>query len=580
MKKTLLFTIALFISVIGYSQTFTWNNITYTVTSVPNNTVGVSGYNMNGGSVVTIPASVTNNSVTYSVTSITDFALGNKPITSVTIPDTFTLIGKSAFNNCDLTSVNIPSSVITIKESAFGNNDLNSIVLSDGLTTIGNYAFSSNKLTNINIPASVTSIGNGAFAANPNLANVYSNSATPAAVVNDTSNNDSFGSNKSSVNLFIPAGTMDVYITNPSASADWTGFNTVYQFFVNNYITYQLTATNTVKTIDYNMDGGASVTVPNTVINASVTYAVTAIDNNSFYNNNLTTATIADGVTTIGKNAFKNNNITNIVIPNSVTDIDENAFENNQLASVTLSTTLTEIKPYVFKNNMLISLTIPSNVGIIQKEAFLNNQLTSLTIPSNTYVIYQRAFKNNQLTSLTLENGITTIYHEGFRNNQLTSITIPGSVSNIGNATFVDNPLTSITSVKTTAPNINTHATWDSFSGDRSGINLIIPSGSMASYVTGANANWTGFNSVTEDAALSISDVILHNKVKIFSTLNKLKVEYSNDIKLQNYTIYNMSGVEVLSGKKKEISTDFLSGGIYIIKLDFDKGSLTKKFLK
>ena len=145
--------------------------------------------------------------------------------------------------------------------------------------------------------------------------------------------------------------------------------------------------------------------------------------------------------------------------------------------------------------------------------------------------------------------------------------------------TFVDNPLTSITSVKTTAPNINTHATWDSFSGDRSGINLIIPSGSMASYVTGANANWTGFNSVTEDGALSTSNFEIQNNVKLISFDNKIEVKTADNINFQKYTIYSISGSKAKTGTENRFSTNTLPAGIYILKLNFDKGTFTKKIV-
>lgn len=57
MRKQLLIIMTLFIAVIGHSQTFTENFITYSVTS--GNTVTVTNYNIAGGTNVVIPASVT-----------------------------------------------------------------------------------------------------------------------------------------------------------------------------------------------------------------------------------------------------------------------------------------------------------------------------------------------------------------------------------------------------------------------------------------------------------------------------------------------------------------------------------------
>ena len=111
-------------------------------------------------------------------------------ITSVLIPDSFTIIGAYAFSGCAaLESVNIPSSLTKIGNMAFsgcsslnnidfssadsasqipygcfsGCSSLSSIVLPEKLTSIGDYAFSNSALQSIDIPDSVTSIGSYSF---------------------------------------------------------------------------------------------------------------------------------------------------------------------------------------------------------------------------------------------------------------------------------------------------------------------------------------------------------------------------------------------------------------------------------
>ena len=143
----------------------------------------------------------------------------------------------------------------------------------------------------------------------------------------------------------------------------------------------------------------------------------------------------------------------------------------------------------------------------------------------------------------------------------------------------MDNPLTSITSIKTTAPDINTHATWDTFAADRSGIDLVIPTGSMGSYVTDPAAEWTGFNSVTESATLSTSSFEFNNNIKLLTNKNDIKITFSNNLQLQKYTVYNISGVEVAKGNINEIPTTSITSGIYLLKLDFDKGEIVKKII-
>lgn len=67
---------------------------------------------------------------------------GCSSLTSVTIPESVTIIGDYAFNTCGLTSVTIPDSVTSIGECAFYN---------------------CSAMTSVTIPNTVTSIGEGAF---------------------------------------------------------------------------------------------------------------------------------------------------------------------------------------------------------------------------------------------------------------------------------------------------------------------------------------------------------------------------------------------------------------------------------
>ena len=128
---------------------------------------------------VTIPNSVTSigksafygNKLTSviipnSVTSIGYGAFEKNQLTSVTIPNSVTSIGNSAFSSNHLTSVAIPDSVTSIENYAFYGNHLTSVAIPDSVTSIENYAFYGNKLTSVIIPNSVTSIGYGAFEKN------------------------------------------------------------------------------------------------------------------------------------------------------------------------------------------------------------------------------------------------------------------------------------------------------------------------------------------------------------------------------------------------------------------------------
>jgi hypothetical protein len=87
-------------------------------------------------------------------------------LTSITIPNSVTSIGSSAFQMCSgLTSITIPNSVMSIEYATFSRcHGLTSVTIGNSVTTIGNEAFYDCRgLTSVTIPNSVTSIGDLAF---------------------------------------------------------------------------------------------------------------------------------------------------------------------------------------------------------------------------------------------------------------------------------------------------------------------------------------------------------------------------------------------------------------------------------
>ena len=115
---------------------------------------------------VVIPEEVNYMNRIRKVTSIGESAFWHCSITSVTIPNSVTSIGRYAFEWCSrLTSVTIGNSVTSIGNDAFLKcKGLTSVTIPNSVTSIGDYAFREcSGLTSVTIPNSVTSIGESAF---------------------------------------------------------------------------------------------------------------------------------------------------------------------------------------------------------------------------------------------------------------------------------------------------------------------------------------------------------------------------------------------------------------------------------
>lgn len=95
-------------------------------------------------------------------------------LTDITIPDSVTEIGREAFWGCDrLTNITLPNALTTVEEETFKNcPSLKTVTIPYSVTAIGECAFDSTGLTEVTLPGSVASIGNEAFHDCPDLRSV------------------------------------------------------------------------------------------------------------------------------------------------------------------------------------------------------------------------------------------------------------------------------------------------------------------------------------------------------------------------------------------------------------------------
>jgi hypothetical protein len=114
------------------------------------------------------------------------------------------------------------------------------------------------------------------------------------------------------------------------------------------------------------------------------------IDQEAFFDKQLTSVTIPNGMKIIGKGAFHTNFLTTIIIPDSVTEIAMGAFMHNRLTNVTIGRGVTSIEEVAFYNNPITSITIGAGVNIAENAFFGFNDEDGYSYPSNFVEFYNK----------------------------------------------------------------------------------------------------------------------------------------------------------------------------------------------
>ncbi len=190
------------------------------------------------------------------------------------------------------------------------------------------------------------------------------------------------------------------------------------------------------------------ITIPSSVQYNNITYSVTAIGNNAFYNNtNLTSINFPSTITTIGLYAFNNcSGLNTLTIPENVTTINTSSFygcssvDTLYFNAINCNDFFSSSAFYGCSN--LSTVFIGNNVTRIPSNAFANcNDITSLNIPSSVNYIGQSAFKNcTNLKNINIPSSVTILKAHVFRNcDSLSRISIPSSITFIDDFVFADN---------------------------------------------------------------------------------------------------------------------------------------------
>jgi hypothetical protein len=427
----------------------------------------------------TIQSPVTIGASSYLVTSIGILAFHNSAVlTSITIPDSVTIIGPAAFQSCNnLSIINLnPTSDLTIiSQAAFAQTLLTSLSIPDAVTIIGISAFQScyglttvtftptsllNTISNqafydcigltaITIPQFVTSIGALAFFQCPLLETVIFNgpsitvdstaftggiSATATAYAPTVNNylNTLTGFSKKTTypslvtNLSPSSG--DVYAAVTITGSGLTFATSVLFGTVNTSFTIIDDTTITTSTPLQTVIGTYVVTV--NVTNATGVYSPTS----EYTYTAITTDVIVAGVeyaTNDGITAYVGTSVDLLLA--QITAIQA------LITIVAKSYSVTKVGRRAFKGSrVLTSITIPPTVAVIEEGAF--QDITSLT---TAVFVGNTPFANIGPSLLTISD-LTTIGAQAFQGDiLLTSITIPASVTAIEVEAFANDVLLS-----------------------------------------------------------------------------------------------------------------------------------------
>jgi hypothetical protein len=296
---------------------------------VVGNTIEITDYQDDGTGHVDIPLEIEGKPVTAiegtGAGMTRQGAFQGSGITSVSIPDSVTVLGEACFAICfGLESVVIPDSVITVGDSAFyQSNGLTSIIIGNKVETIGALAFfRCFRIESLVIPGRVTSITDRAFSGCSSMTSL------------------SLGSGLTSIG--------------PSAFAECSSLTSVEipdsVTSIENLAFYRCTS----------------------ITSASVGSGMTSLGTNTFSDcTSLTSVSLGPNITVIGSGTFSDcESLSSITIPDGVVAIEGNAFDGcDSLFSVVIPAGVTTIESFAFRRCGSLSIALflgdaPSTFGV------------------------------------------------------------------------------------------------------------------------------------------------------------------------------------------------------------------------
>ena len=346
-------------------------------------------------------------------------------------------IGNQCFSRCKLSSVIIPNSVTSINLQAFYKcTNLTSISIPNSVTIIGTLAFQGCGLNSITIPSSVTSIGQNPFYECKHLETIkvdegnywFDSRNNCNAIIKSYSNQLISGCKTTD----IPEGIVSIGEHAFQGCSDLASIN----------IPKSVTSIG-----NYAFEGCSGL------ISLNLPNSVTSIGERAFDEcSNLRSLKLPDGLISIGDYAFSRcNSLTTITIPNSLSSLSEGSFFGCQsLTSIMIPEGVTSIRESAFSGcKTLKSIVLPKSISFIGRLAFGGcEKLETITIPDKIESIESAMFQGcSGLTTITMPNSVKSIGQYAFEDcTNLSSIKLPENLTSIDYGAFYG--CTSINSVE------------------------------------------------------------------------------------------------------------------------------------
>jgi Leucine-rich repeat (LRR) protein len=284
----------------------------------------------------------------------------------------------------------------------------------------------------------------------------------------------------------------------------------------------------------------------------------------------------------------ENNQLTSLDVA-GLTNLQYLGCDYNQLTSLDVSE-LTNLQELSCENNQLTSLDV-AGLTNLQSLRCDNNQLTLLDVSrlTNLQSLY---CDNNQLTSLNV-SALTNLQYLECYNNQLTSLDVSGLTNLQWLECYDQNPTLTLVGaedyyskeIELNEPTETEFATGIRYENNKLiSTNSGIDSTPFEVEVTGWTYKMNGEITLLYDEINGIP-AIENTNINIYPNpvKDELRIE-SGDLKIASVEIVDLAGKKIFTFNSQlsthSINVSALPQGIYFVKLETDKGIVTKKIIK